>query len=76
MTEEAYAKQGIVLVTVNYRLGLLGYFAHPDLTAQDGHSGNYGLVGSDRGDRLGKENIAAFGGSPDQITIFGQSAGE
>ena len=72
---EAYAKRGIVLVTVNYRLGLLGYFAHPDLTARDGHSGNYGLLDQIAAIDWVRENIAAFGGNPDQITIFGQSAG-
>ena len=72
---EAYAKRGIVLVTVNYRLGLLGYFAHPELTARDGHSGNYGMLDQIASVDWVRENIAAFGGDPERITIFGQSAG-
>ena len=70
MDGEAYAKRGIVLVTVNYRLGLLGYFAHPDLTARDGHSGNYGLLDQIAAIDWVRENIAAFGGNPDQDHDF------
>lgn len=72
---EAYAKRGIVLVTVNYRLGLFGYFAHPKLRQRDGHSGNYGLLDQIAAVDWVRENIASFGGDPEQITIFGQSAG-
>lgn len=72
---EAYAKRGIVLVTVNYRLGMFGYFAHPQLRARDGHSGNYGMLDQIAAVDWVRENIASFGGDPDQITIFGQSAG-
>ena len=72
---EAYAKRGIVLITVNYRLGMFGYFAHPELTKRDGHSGNYGMLDQIAAVDWVRENIAAFGGDPDQITIFGQSAG-
>lgn len=72
---EAYAKRGIVLVTVNYRLGLFGYFAHPKLRERDGHSGNYGMLDQIAAADWVRENIAAFGGNPEQITIFGQSAG-
>lgn len=72
---EAYAKRGVILVTVNYRLGLLGYFSHPELTRQDGHSGNYGMLDQIASVDWVRENIAAFGGDPERITIFGQSAG-
>lgn len=72
---EAYAKRGIILVTVNYRLGTLGYFAHPELRERDGHTGNYGLLDQIAAVDWVRENISAFGGNPDQITIFGQSAG-
>ncbi len=72
---EAYAARGIVLVTINYRLGLFGYFAHPDLTKRDGHSGNYGLLDQIAAVDWVRENIHAFGGNAEKITIFGQSAG-
>lgn len=72
---DAIAKRGAVLVTVNYRVGVLGYMAHPELTARDGHSGNYGLMDQIFALKWVKENIAAFGGDPDNVTIFGQSAG-
>ena len=72
---DAIAKRGAILVTVNYRVGVLGYMAHPALTERDGHSGNYGLIDQIFALRWVKENIAAFGGDPDNITIFGQSAG-
>jgi para-nitrobenzyl esterase len=73
----ALARRGIVVVTVNYRLGVFGFFAHPELTASSPHraSGNYGLL--DQVAALGwvKRNIAAFGGDPSHITIAGESAG-
>ena len=72
---DAIAKRGAILVTVNYRVGVLGYMAHPELTARDGHSGNYGLMDQIFALKWVKENIAAFGGDPQNITIFGQSAG-
>lgn len=72
---DAIAKRGAILVTISYRLGVMGYMAHPALTARDGHSGNYGLMDQIFALRWVKENIAAFGGDPDNITIFGQSAG-
>jgi len=72
---DAIAKRGAILVTVTYRLGALGYMAHPELTARDGHSGNYGLMDQIFALKWVKENIEAFGGDPDNITIFGQSAG-
>jgi para-nitrobenzyl esterase len=68
---------GVLLVTVNYRLGVFGFFSHPELTAESPHhaSGNYGLM--DQILALGwvRDNIARFGGDPKNITIFGQSAG-
>ena len=72
---DAIAKRGAILVSVNYRVGMLGYMAHPALTARDGHSGNYGLLDQIFALKWVKENIAAFGGDPDNVTIFGQSAG-
>ncbi len=74
---EGFAKRGCVFVDFNYRVGPFGFMAHPELSAQDenGVSGNYGLLDQLAALRWVKENIAAFGGDPDQITIFGQSAG-
>ena len=72
---DAIAKRGAILVTVNYRVGVLGYMVHPELTKRDGHSGNYGLMDQIFALKWVKENIAAFGGDPDNVTIFGQSAG-
>lgn len=67
------ARRGAVVVTVNYRLGLLGYFAHPAIN--EGESGNYGLLDEMAALRWVRDNIAAFGGDPDNLTVFGQSAG-
>jgi para-nitrobenzyl esterase len=69
------ANKGVVLVTVNYRLGVFGYFAHPALSAESGASGNYGLLDQIAALRWVRDNIAAFGGDPNNVTIFGQSAG-
>ena len=71
------AKKGVVLVTFNYRVGALGFLAHPELTAESGHnaSGNYALMDTIAALRWIKANIAAFGGDPDNVTIFGESAG-
>ncbi|MEM9609746.1 MAG: carboxylesterase family protein [Actinomycetota bacterium] len=70
-------EQGCVLVTINYRLGLLGFFAHPELSAEspDRVSGNQGMLDQIAGLRWVRDNIAAFGGDPDNVTIFGESAG-
>ncbi|MFN3816142.1 carboxylesterase/lipase family protein [Brevundimonas sp.] len=71
------AAEGVVVVTLNYRLGVLGYLAHPDLSAEspDGVSGNYGLLDQIEALRWIQRNIAAFGGDPDNVTIAGESAG-
>ncbi|THD58486.1 carboxylesterase family protein [Phenylobacterium sp.] len=71
------ARRGVVVVTVAYRLGALGYLAHPELTAESPHhsSGNYGLLDQIAALAWVKRNIAAFGGDPGRVTIFGQSAG-
>ena len=71
------AKRGVVLVTVAYRVGVLGFFAHPQLSAESpSHSsGNYGLLDMIAGLRWISRNIAAFGGDPARVTIFGESAG-
>ncbi|HEY6402039.1 MAG TPA: carboxylesterase family protein [Blastocatellia bacterium] len=73
----ALAKKGVVLVTINYRLGPLGYLAHTELTAEspDHSSGNYGALDQIAALKWVQKNIAAFGGDPDRVTIFGESAG-
>ncbi|MFV1987263.1 MAG: carboxylesterase/lipase family protein, partial [Gemmatimonadota bacterium] len=71
------AARGVVLVSINYRLGPLGFFAHPALSAESpgGASGNYGLMDQVAALQWVKDNIAEFGGDPDRVTIFGESAG-
>lgn len=71
------AKKGVVVVTINYRLGVFGFMAHPELTAEsDVHSsGNYGLLDMVKALEWVQKNIAAFGGDPKRVTIFGESAG-
>jgi para-nitrobenzyl esterase len=71
------AKRGVVVVTLNYRLGPLGFLVHPLLSKESAHgtSGNYGLLDQIAALQWVQENIAAFGGNPDRVTIFGQSAG-
>ncbi len=71
------AMAGVVVVTVNYRLGPFGFFAHPALAAQSptGSTGNYGLLDQRAALQWVQENIAAFGGDPANVTIFGESAG-
>lgn len=66
---------GVIGVTFNYRLGALGFLAHPALTAESGESGNYGLMDQQEALRWVHTNIANFGGDPDRVTIGGQSAG-
>lgn len=70
-------RRGVVVVTVNYRLGVLGFLAHPELsaTSPDHTSGNYGIQDQIAALEWIRDNIANFGGDPDNVTIFGQSAG-
>ena len=73
---EQLAQDSIVVVTANYRLGVFGFLAHPELSAeQDGHSGNYGILDQIAALEWVRENVAAFGGDPERITIAGESAG-
>lgn len=73
---EEYAKRGIILVTINYRLGVFGFLCHPLLMDEtNGFCGNYGLWDQIAALDWVRENIADFGGDPDNITLFGQSAG-
>ncbi|MBQ0056553.1 MAG: carboxylesterase family protein [Bacteroidales bacterium] len=74
---EAWAERGVILVTINYRLGIFGFLTHPELTAHspEGISGNYGIYDQLKAIQWVHDNIAQFGGNPDNITIFGQSAG-
>ena len=71
------AQKGAVVVTLNYRLGVFGLFAHRELTKESGHnaSGNYALMDQIAALKWVQSNIAAFGGNPQKVTIFGQSAG-
>lgn len=70
-----FGEREVVVVTVNYRLGALGFLAHPALTAEAGASGNYGLMDQRAALRWVQRNIAAFGGDPRKVTLFGQAAG-
>ena len=74
---ESLAEKGIVVVTMSFRLGVFGFFAHPELTAESTHhaSGNYTLLDQVQALRWVRQNIAAFGGDPDAVTIGGESAG-
>lgn len=72
---DALPLEGCVLVTVNYRLGLFGFFAHPELASETDEPGNCGLLDQIAVLRWVRANAAAFGGDPDRVTIFGESAG-
>jgi para-nitrobenzyl esterase len=74
---EVLAKKGVVLVSIAYRVGSLGFLAHPELSAESPQhvSGNYGLLDMIAALQWIKKNIAAFGGDPNKVTIFGESAG-
>lgn len=74
---ESLALKGVVVVTINYRLGVFGFLAHPELTRESGHdsSGNYGLLDQIAALQWVRRNIAAFGGDAQRVTIFGESAG-
>ncbi|WP_025864161.1 carboxylesterase/lipase family protein [Prolixibacter bellariivorans] len=71
------AKKGVVLVSIAYRVGQLGFLAHPELSAESPNhvSGNYGILDQIAGLKWIRKNIAAFGGDPNKVTIFGESAG-
>jgi para-nitrobenzyl esterase len=71
------ASRGVVVVTLNYRLGAFGFMAHPELSAESDHdaSGNYGLLDMAAALEWVRDNSAAFGGDPERVTIFGESAG-
>lgn len=70
-------KKGVVLVTLNYRLGIFGFYAHPELTSESLHhsSGDFALEDQMAALQWVRDNIAAFGGAPENVTVFGQSAG-
>ena len=74
---EPLARQGAVVVGINYRLGPLGFLAHPALSAESPHhaSGNYGLLDQLQALRWVRDNISRFGGDPQSVTLMGQSAG-
>lgn len=74
---EEWGKKGVVLVSFNYRLGVFGFLTHPDLAKESPHhvSGNYGILDQIQALKWVRKNIAQFGGDPDNVMIFGQSAG-
>ena len=76
VTDE-YAKRGVILITINYRLGTLGFFSNPELAKENPHgeNGSQGIYDQLESIKWTRKNIAQFGGDPDNITIFGQSAG-
>ncbi len=75
MDGTAYAKRNIIFVSINYRLGILGFLADKKLAEESGHSGNYGLYDQLEAIKWVHAHIAEFGGNPENITLFGQSAG-
>lgn len=74
---EEMAKKGVIFVSINYRVGVFGFMAHPELSKESGHdaSGNYGFLDQIAALEWVQKNIASFGGDPDNVTIAGQSAG-
>ncbi len=74
---DALASRGVIVVSINYRIGVLGFLAHPQLSAESDHgvSGNYGLLDQIAALQWVRDNIAHFGGDPGKVTVFGQSAG-
>src|SRR5262249_49373567 len=74
---EMLAKKGVVMVTLNYRLGVFGFFSYPELTKDsDGRAaGNFGVMDAIAALQWVQKNIAAFGGDPNRVTVFGESAG-
>ena len=72
---DAYTDRGVILVTINYRLSAFGFLALPELLEESGTTGNYGILDQIEALRFVHEHIAVFGGDPDNITIYGQSAG-
>lgn len=68
-------EEGVVVVSVNYRLGVMGFFGHPAITAGDGPAANFGLLDQIAALEWVRDNIASFGGDPNNVTIFGESAG-
>lgn len=72
---EAFAGKNVVFVSINYRLHVFGYLAHPDLENENGKSGNYGVLDQIAAVKWVHDNIAAFGGDPENVMVFGQSAG-
>lgn len=74
---EALTRRGVILITINYRLNIFGFFCHPELTAESPHHacGNYGIMDQIQALHWIKENINAFGGDPENIMVFGQSGG-
>ncbi len=73
----ALIRRGVVLVVIEYRVGIFGFFAHPELTRESPHhaSGNYGIMDQIAALEWVRANVARFGGNPDNVTVFGQSAG-
>lgn len=72
---EAIAKQGVVVVTINYRVGVLGYLTSAELAAENGHDGNFAIADQFCAVHWIKDHIALFSGDPENITLMGQSAG-
>ena len=74
---ERLAEKGVVVVTINYRLGVFGFLTHPELTKESEHhtSGNYGMLDQIFALKWVQRNISTFGGDPKRVTLFGQSAG-